>query len=133
LNGGSTELPKKVSTSSKPTKNASIIEKIRQNSTVISIRLNNFGNPEHPPTGLVFDKTGDHVIGKQADSGKIEELEEADIENCLLYAFPFTMPENLDRKFKLDDIKVDALDEILQEKNNFSEDEDSDEDEESED
>lgn len=134
LNGGvalPVETPdtKKKPASKPTTSKNSIIDKIKRNSTIIFIRLNKFGNPEHPPTGLVFDKEGENVIGKQGEDGKIEELEECDIENCLRYAFSFTMPENLDKKFKLDDIKVDALDEILNHKETYDEEEEEEGDE----
>lgn len=75
------------------------------------IRSNSFGNMEHAPTKLVFDKKTKKVIGKQADDGEILTLTDEDIENCKKYKFPWVTPENLDEKTSLDDVKIDELEE----------------------
>ena len=89
----------------------SIGKKIQNSISTVQIRRNKFGNYEHPDTMFVFDKVGQQVIGKQNSSGRIDTLTKEDIEECKRYKFKYTIPDNLDKKTKLEDVKIDDLEE----------------------
>lgn len=95
-----------------------VIEKLNQMAPTIVCRRNQFGNYEHPPSKLVLDRNTKKVIGKQCEDGSLEELDSDDIEKCKLYKFEYDLPENLDKKTNINDIKIDELeedDEIIEE------------------
>ena len=75
----------------------------------ISVNRNQFGNYEHPETGLVFN-TSLIVIGKQRDDGSVDTLTESDIDSCNQFKFKYQLPENLDTEV-LDGEIIDELDE----------------------
>jgi hypothetical protein len=80
------------------------------NTPQISIRRNQFGNYEHPETSFVFDKQNKKVIGKQNDTGNIDELTAEDIDICNQYKFDYVLPGNLNKKESMKDVKIDELD-----------------------
>ena len=67
--------------------------KIANQISTVAIRRNQFGNHEHPETGLIFDKKTKKVIGKQNDDGSIEDLTVASIDLCNKHKFDFIHPE----------------------------------------
>ena len=117
-------LGKDVSLSEKPiTKKAEtkivsapVVKKLTSSIPTVAIRRNQFGNHEHPDTSLVFDKNSKKAIGKQNEDGTIEDLTEDDIDMCNQWKFSYIIPDNLDKKTKLTDVKVEELedDEILE-------------------
>ena len=116
-NGKSKKAPIKKTTEIKPTPKPTPIETLIANqSSTIAIRRNQFGNHEHPETGLIFDKKTKKVIGKQNDDGSIEDLTVAYIDLCNKHKFGYVLPDDLEQKTSLDDIDVEELeeDEILE-------------------
>lgn len=91
-----------------------VVKKLTSDIPVISIRRNQHGNLEHPETGLIFDKKSQTILGKQEDDGTISELTDEDIEKCKQYKFRYNVPDNLDKKGDLSEVKVDELDEKVQ-------------------
>ena len=88
-----------------------IATKLASQIPTIAIRRNQFGNHEHPETGLIFNKKTKKVFGKQNDDGSIEDLTPAHIDTCNKHKFDYELPENLEQKASLDDIEVDELEE----------------------
>ena len=90
--------------------------KIANQSSTIAIRRNQYGNHEHPETGLIFDNKTKKVIGKQNDDGSIDGLTVDYIDLCNKYKFNYTLPDDLEQKTSLDDLDIDELeeDEILE-------------------
>jgi hypothetical protein len=86
-----------------------VVKKLTSDIPVIPIRRNAYGNFEHPATRLIFDRKTESVIGKQQDDGTISELTDDDIESCKLYKFKYTLPDNLDKKETLENVKIDEL------------------------
>lgn len=113
--GGETTTEKKVekvekvesSNTKKTETKASVLSKIVENK--IPIRRNQFGNYEHPPTSLVFDKVTKKIIGKQNDNGSVDDLTPEDIDMCNQYSFEYVLPTNLAKKSTLNDVKVEEL------------------------
>ena len=95
---------------------APVVKKLTSSIPTVAIRRNQFGNHEHPDTSLVFDKNSKKAIGKQNEDGTIEDLTEDDIDMCNQWKFSYIIPDNLDKKTKLTDVKVEELedDEILE-------------------
>ena len=93
-----------------------VVKKLTSSIPTVAIRRNQFGNHEHPDTSLVFDKNTKKAIGKQNEDGTIEDLTEDDIDICNQWKFSYITPDNLDKKTKLTDVKVEELedDEILE-------------------
>lgn len=95
---------------SKKVTSTPIAKKLTSAVPVTAVRRNQYGNHEHPETSLIFDKKTNKVIGKQ--NGKnVDELTDEDIDTCNQYKFTYVLPSNLDKKTKLDDEKIDELDE----------------------
>jgi hypothetical protein len=117
-------LGKDVTISEKPTEkkaetkivSSPVVKKLTSSIPTVAIRRNQFGNHEHPDTSLVFDKKTKKAIGKQNEDGTIEDLTEDDIDICNKWKFSYIIPDNLDKKTKLTDVKVEELedDEILE-------------------
>ena len=107
-----------------PVKSTLVSKKLTANIPNILIRRNQFNNYEHPETGLVFDNESKVVIGKQNDDGSIEPLTEDDIDKCNAFKFKFNIPENLDSKTSLVEVKVDELEEDEGDELEIDEDED---------
>jgi hypothetical protein len=94
------------------TKNIStpVAKKLLSSIPTVAIRRNQHGNHEHPDTSLVFDKKTKKAIGKQNDDGTIDDLTPEDIDICNQWKFQYVLPDNLDKKTELKDVKVDELD-----------------------
>lgn len=101
-----------------------IVKKLTADIPVIPIRRNAYGNFEHPETRLVFNRKTETVIGKQQDDGSLSELTDDDIESCKRFKFKYDLPNNLDKKENLDNIKIDELDSDIDDVDNNVEDED---------
>ena len=102
---------KKVASSKKkvpPKKNTPVAKKLISQVASVAIRRNQYDNHEHPETSLVFDKKTGMVIGKQNDSGSVDELTTDDIEVCKQMKFKYTMPGNLD-KDELGEVNIEEL------------------------
>lgn len=104
--------PKVATTSSVSKKevNNSVVKKLTADVPVIPVRKNKYGNFEHPESGLVFDRKTETVFGKQQEDGTISELTDDDIESCKRFKFKYKMPDNLDKKENLDNVKIKQLD-----------------------
>lgn len=89
-----------------------VAKKLTAKVPTVAIRRNQFNNHEHPESSLIFDKKSKKVIGKQNDDGTIEDLTSEDIDLCHQYKFEYTLPDNLDKKARLEDVQVDELDEL---------------------
>lgn len=105
---------KKKASAKKKTTTTPVAKKLTSKVPTVAIRRNQFGNHEHPETSLVFDKKTKKAIGKQNDDGTVDDLTPEDIDVCNQYKFEYTLPDNLDKKTKLDDVQVDELDEELE-------------------
>ena len=101
--------PKKKVTPKKKAASTPVAKKLTSRVPTVAIRRNQFGNHEHPETSFVFDKKTEKVIGKQNDDGSIADLTSADLETCKQMKFQYVLPDNLDKKSKLDDVKVEEL------------------------
>ena len=91
IKGKKADLVKRIETNK-----TNIVHKIQTSITNIVIKKNKFGNYEHSPTKLVFNKTTKTVVGKQMDNGDIIELTESDIDLCNEYKFKFKIPDKLE-------------------------------------
>lgn len=100
-----------------------VAKKLVSSIPTVAIRRNKYGNHEHPDTNFVFDKKTKKAIGKQKDDGTIEDLTEDDIDLCNQWKFQYVISENLDKKTKLTDVKVDELDDEVLESDDDVEDE----------
>lgn len=114
--GSSAKLPAKkevVSKKAEPIKKVSstpVAQKLVSSIPTVAIRRNQHGNHEHPETSFVFDKKTKKAIGKQNEDGTIDDLTSEDIDICNQWKFQYVLPDNLDKKTKLNDVKVDELD-----------------------
>ena len=88
-----------------------ILKKISATIPLINIRRNKFNNFEDINTGFVFDNLSKKVIGKQSANGTVLELTKEDINICNKYKFQFVLPSNLDKNTKVEDVKVEELEE----------------------
>ena len=86
-----------------------VIKNIQSSLPTITIRRNQFDNHEHPETSFIFNSKTRKVIGKQNDNGDIDDLTPGDIDMCNKWKFEYDLPSNLDGKDKLNDIKIDEL------------------------
>jgi hypothetical protein len=112
VNNEKTIRPKK----SKQVKLPSILVKLAENRVSINISRNQFNNFEHKETSLIFDQATQRAIGTQNSNGSINVLTPDDINQCNKYKFAYVIPENLDEKTSLEDVKVDELEEEAEEK-----------------
>ena len=87
-----------------------VAQKLVSSIPSVAIRRNQHGNHEHPETSFVFDKKTKKAIGKQNEDGTINDLTSEDIDICNQWKFQYFLPDNLDKKTKLNDVKVDELD-----------------------
>jgi len=87
-----------------------VLKKLKTTIPTIAIRKNQFGNHEDPNTSFVFDRKTKKVIGKQNDDGTIQDLSKEDINICNKNKYEYVLPFNLDKQSKLDDEKVEELD-----------------------
>lgn len=73
--------------------NTRILKRLLVDKPSLCIRLNQFGNYEHPETHLVFvDKK---VVGKQNENGDIDGLTKEDIQTCNKFKFNYKIPDNI--------------------------------------
>jgi hypothetical protein len=122
--------PKKPSSKQlKKIETSKVVEKLTVNVPSIILRKNRFNNYEHAETGFIFDKNK-LVIGKQNDDGTVDNLTEEDIDRCNAYKFKLELPENLDEHISLKDVKIDELDDELDEEKLLEIDDENSEDEE---
>ena len=89
---------------------APVIKKLIEKSPKLQITKNSFGNFCHNETSFVFDCNTQKVYGKQNKNGTIDVLTSADIDICNKYKFSFMIPNNLDKKVNILDVKVNELD-----------------------
>ena len=89
----------------------SVVKKLTDDIPTIPLRKNKFQNFEHPPTRLVFDQKTEEVIGKQNDSGTIDDLTDEDIETCKKYKFQYRVPNNLEKN-NVNNVVIKELDEL---------------------
>ena len=73
------------------------------------VKKNSFGNYEHVETTFVFDNVTRKVIGKQNKNGKIDSLDDADIELCHKYKFKYNLPENLNANSKATTVAIEGI------------------------
>ena len=112
---------------------APVIKKLVAKIPSVAIRRNQFGNFEHAETGFIFDNKTQKVTGKQNDKGEVDPLTSEDINICNKYKFVYELPENLDKKTRLEDVQVDELEEEEEfEEEEFEEEEEEEEFEEEE-
>ena len=93
-----------------PETQKTIIKKLVEKIPKLEIKKNEFGNYEHKETSFVFDSKTQKVYGKQNEDGTISELLPEDINLCNKHKFSYLIPNNLDKKINILDIKVDELD-----------------------
>lgn len=105
--GGSVEVPKVVKETKKVVKPAGpskVLAKVSAKPLQVTIRKNNYGNLEHPQTGLVFEGKNNTAVGVQEDSGSVRPLTDEDIEVCKKWKFTYSVPNNLDEsKMKVEE------------------------------
>ena len=104
-------------------KESKLISNMVKKVPVIAIRKNQYGNHEHPETHLVFDDKLKKAVGIQRDDGTVAQLTKADIDLCNKFKFSYVLPTNLDSS-KLDDEKVEELEDEDEEFEEELEDED---------
>jgi len=86
---------------------------VKKKNPPLNLRRNNFGNYEHPETGLIFDTDNHLVIGKQTDDeyGVVTPLTPDDIDVCNQHNFSYRLPENLGHgRETLDNVNVEGID-----------------------
>jgi hypothetical protein len=93
-----------------PETQQTIIKKLAEKIPKLEIKKNEFGNYEHKETSFVFDSKTQKVYGKQNEDGTISELSSEDINLCNKHKFSYLIPNNLDKKINILDVKVDELD-----------------------
>jgi hypothetical protein len=89
-----------------------IIKKLVEKIPKLEIKKNAAGYFVHAETSFVFDIKSQKVYGKLIED-KIEELSPEDIDTCNKYKFSYILPNNLDKKINILDVKVDELDDDL--------------------
>ena len=80
---------------------STVLDKLKEKSTICEIRRNNFNNILHSESNLVFKKINGEpiVIGHEGENGVVLPLNKEDIQNCKKYKFnSIGLPENLDTK-----------------------------------
>ena len=104
------EAPSKKIEVSKKVTSTPVAQKLTSSIPTVAIRRNKYGNHEHPDTNFIFDKKTKKAIGKQNEDGTISELSSEDINLCNKHKFSYLIPNNLDKKINILDVKVDELD-----------------------
>ena len=87
-----------------------VIKKLVEKIPKLEIKRNAAGYFVHAETSFVFDTKTQKVYGKLIAEDKIEELTAEDIDICNKYKFSYILPNNLDKKINILDVKVDELD-----------------------
>lgn len=91
-----------------------IIKKLVEKIPKLEIKRNAAGYFVHAETSFVFDTKTQKVYGKLISEDQIEELSAEDIDICNKYKFSYILPNNLDKKINILDVKVDELDDDLE-------------------
>jgi hypothetical protein len=91
-----------------------IIKKLVDKIPKLEIKRNSDGYYVHEETSFVFDTKTQKVYGKLDKNNKIEELSADDIDICNKYKFSYVLPNNLDKKINILDVKVDELDDEVE-------------------
>ena len=86
-----------------------IIKKLVEKIPKLEIKRNAAGYFVHAETSFVFDTKSQKVYGKLISEDQIEELSAEDIDICNKYKFSYILPNNLDKKINILDVKVDRL------------------------
>ena len=99
-----------------PTKvSTQIIKKLVEKIPKLEIKRNSAGYYVHEETSFVFDTKSQKVYGKlTTTNNNIEELTSEDIDICNKYKFSYILPNNLDKKINILDVKVDELDDDVE-------------------
>lgn len=106
----SVETQNKQPETQQPETQQTIIKKLAEKIPKLEIKKNDFGNYEHKETSFIFDSKTQKVYGKQNEDGTISELSSEDINLCNKHKFSYLIPNNLDKKINILDVKVDELD-----------------------
>ena len=108
-----------------------VIKKLVEKIPPIHIHKNEWNNFEHSETSLVFNNKTQKIYGRQNKDGTVSKLTKNDIDLCNKYKFAYTIPDNLDKKEDISDIKIKDLDdeeeEIEVEEENLKDDDDEEE------
>jgi hypothetical protein len=91
-----------------------IIKKLVEKIPKLEIKRNAAGYFVHAETSFVFDTKTQKVYGKLISEDQIEELSAEDIDICNKYKFSYILPNNLDKKINILDVKVDELDDDVE-------------------
>jgi len=97
-----------------PQQSPTIIKKLVDKIPKLEIKRNSDGYYVHEETSFVFDIKSQKVYGKLGKDNKIEELSADDIDICNKYKFSYILPNNLDKKINILDVKVDELDDDVE-------------------
>ena len=116
------EIPK-TTEKNKPVGVTTVMKKLIEKIPPLHIEKNSFGNFEHKETSFVFDNKTQKVFGKQKTDGSVSELTAEDINICNKFKFSFVIPNNLDKKINLLDVKVDELDDDFEIEDELDDDE----------
>ena len=92
-----------------------VLKKLIEKIPPIKIEKNSFGNFVHKETSFVINEHTQKVYGKENKDGSINDLTSSDIDLCNKYKFSYVIPNNLDKKVDILDVKVDELDDDLEE------------------
>jgi hypothetical protein len=116
-------------TKSKTEKRPTIIENLLAKKETKLARKNEFGNYFYPGTRIVLnDKSV--AFGTQEDDGTVSDLTPDDIEECKKFKILYKIPNNLDKKTDLENVKVEELeDEIIEAADELIEEEEQEEEE----
>jgi hypothetical protein len=98
----------------RPQQSPTIIKKLVDKIPKLEIKRNSDGYYVHEETSFVFDTKTQKVYGKLDKNNKIEELSADDIDICNKYKFSYVLPNNLDKKINILDVKVDELDDDVE-------------------
>ena len=91
-----------------------VIKKLIDKIPKLEIKRNAAGYFVHAETSFVFDTKTQKVYGKLISEDQIEELSAEDIDICNKYKFSYILPNNLDKKINILDVKVDELDDDVE-------------------
>jgi hypothetical protein len=91
-----------------------VIKKLVEKIPKLEIKRNAAGYFVHAETSFVFDTKTQKVYGKLVGDDKLEELTSDDIDICNKYKFSYILPNNLDKKINILDVKVDELDDDVE-------------------
>lgn len=93
---------------SKVEKKPSIIQNLLSNKENKIARKNEFGNWFYPGTRIVLNEKL-CAIGVQEEDGTVGDLTDDDIEECKKYKLTYKIPNNLDKKTDLENVRIEEL------------------------